>query len=135
MIYPIITQHKHIYSDLNKEIEEENLAGMIRTGSPLYRIKDHMDGSKEAIYHVNLVRLLDRVFTRDSMKHLSIEQERYISKFFEQAGKANDKIDSNNSDIDTSNNVDPYAEMDDVMRQLDNFLGSYFGVDYGRFAR
>ena len=129
MIYPITNQIRHTQCNLNCINEEENLAGMIRTGSPLYIIKDNMDGSREAIYHVNLVYLLDNVFTKDSTKYLSIEQERYIAKFLQEAGKVNDKI------IEGTENVDPYENMDDVMRQLDNFLGSYFGVDYGRFAR
>lgn len=129
MIYPITNQIRHTQCNLNCINEKENLAGMIRTGSPLYIIKDNMDGSREAIYHVNLVYLLDNVFTKDSTKYLSIEQERYIAKFLQEAGKVNDKI------IEGTENVDPYENMDDVMRQLDNFLGSYFGVDYGRFAR
>ena len=129
MIYPITNQILHTQRSLDGINEVENLAGMIRTGSPLYVVKECMDGSREAIYHVNLVYLLDNVFTKNSTKYLSIEQERYLAKFFQEAGKVNDKINE-----DTAN-VDPYENMDDIMRQLDNFLGSYFGVDYGRFAR
>ena len=129
MIYPITNQILHTQCSLDGINEEENLVGMIHTGSPLYIIKDSMDGSREAIYHVNLVYLLDNVFTKNNTKYLSIEQERYIAKFLQEAGKVNDKI------IEGTENVDPYENMDDVMRQLDNFLGSYFGVDYGRFAR
>ena len=129
MIYPITNQILYTQRSLDGINEEENLAGMIRTGSPLYIVKDSMDGSREAIYHVNLVHLLDDVFTKNNTKYLSIEQERYIAKFLQEAGKVNDKI------IEGTENVDPYENMDDVMRQLDNFLGSYFGVDYGRFTR
>ena len=125
MIHLIINQASHTHG-INKE---EGLVGMIHTGNPLFVIKDCMDGSKEAIYHVNLVYLLDDVFTKNNIKYLSIEQERYVAKFLQEAGKVNDKI------IEGTENVDPYENMDDVMRQLDNFLGSYFGVDYGRFAR
>ena len=129
MIYLITNQILHTQRSLDGINEEENLASMIRTGSPLYIVKNSMDGSREAIYHVNLVYLLDNVFTKNNTKYLSIEQERYIAKFLQEAGKVNDKI------IEGTENVDPYENMDDVMRQLDNFLGSYFGVDYGRFAR
>ena len=129
MIYPITNQILHTQRSLDGINEEENLAGMIRTGSPLFLVKEGMDGSREAIYHVNLVYLLDNVFTKNSTKYLSIEQERYITKFLQEAGKANDKINEGTED------VDPYENMDDVMRQLDNFLGSYFGEDNGRFTR
>ena len=129
MIYPITNQILHTQRSLDGINEEENLVGMIRTGSPLFVVKDCMDGSREAIYHVNLVYLLDNVFTKNSTKYLSIEQERYITKFLQEARKANDKINEGTKD------VDPYENMDDVMRQLDNFLGSYFGEDNGRFTR
>ena len=41
----------------------------------------------------------------------------------------NDKINEGTED------VDPYENMDNVMRQLDNFLGSYFGEDNDKYSR
>ena len=125
MIHLIINQASHTHG-IN---EEEGLVGMIHTGNPLFVIKDCMDGSKEAIYHVNLVYLLDDVFTKNSTKYLSIEQGRYIAKFLQEGGKVNDKINEGTKD------VDPYENMDNVMRQLDNFLGSYFGEDNDKYTR
>ena len=125
MIHLIINQASHTHG-INKE---EGLVGMIHTGNPLFVIKDCMDGNKEAIYHVNLVYLLDDAFTKNNIKYLSIEQERYIAKFLQEGGEVNDKINKGTED------VDPYENMDNVMRQLDNFLGSYFGEDNGKYAR
>ena len=129
MIHLIINQASHTQRRLDDINKEEGLAGMIHTGSQLFVIKDCMDGSKEAIYHVNLVYLLDNVFTKNSTKYLSIEQERYLAKFLQEGGKVNDKINEGTED------VDPYENMDNVMRQLDNFLGSYFGEDNGKYIR
>ena len=125
MIYPITNQILHTHGINN----EEGLVGMIHTGNPLFVIKDCMDGNKEAIYHVNLVYLLDDVFTKNNIKYLSIEQERYIAKFLQEGGEVNDKINEGTED------VDPYENMDNVMRQLDNFLGSYFGEDNDKYSR
>ena len=125
MIHLIINQASHTHGINN----EEGLVGMIHTGNPLFAIKDCMDGNKEAIYHVNLVYLLDDVFTKNNIKYLSIEQERYITKFLQEGGKVNDKINEGTED------VDPYENMDNVMRQLDNFLGSYFGEDNDKYSR
>ena len=66
MIHLIINQASHTHG-INKE---EGLVGMIHTGNPLFVIKDCMDGNKEAIYHVNLVYLLDDVFTKNNIKYL-----------------------------------------------------------------
>ena len=129
MIYPITNQIRHTRCRLDCINEEENLVSMIRTGNPLYVVKDCMDGSKEAIYHVNLIYLLDNVFTKNNIKYLSIEQERYIAKFLQEGGKVNDKINEG------TEGVDPYENMDNVMRQLDNFLGSYFGEDNDKYSR
>ena len=125
MIHLIINQASHTHG-INKE---EGLVGMIHTGNPLFVIKGCMDGNKEAIYHVNLVYLLDDVFTKNNIKYLSIEQERYITKFLQEGGEVNDKINEGTED------VDPYENMDNVMRQLDNFLGSYFGEDNDKYSR
>ena len=118
---------KHQYPQSRRNVKAP--LSEINTADPIFFVKERMDGSKEAIYHVNLVYLLDNVFTKNSTKYLSIEQERYIAKFLQEAGKVNDKINEGIED------VDPYENMDDVMRQLDNFLGSYFGEDNGRFTR
>ena len=99
----------------------------INTGSPVFYVKHHMDGSKEAIYHVNLIDLLDRVFVLDGLRFLSIEQERFVSRFINQAGTATNAI--------KSGTTNPFSNMDEVYKQLDDFLGSYLGVDNGRYTR
>ena len=99
----------------------------INTGSPVFYVKHHMDGSKETVYHVNLIDLLDRVFTKDGLRFLSIDQERFMSKFFKQAGIVTDLLNSESST--------PYAGLDEAFQQLDDFLGSYLGVDNGRYSR
>ena len=99
----------------------------VNTGDPLIYIKHLMDGTRQVKYHVNLIDLLDRVFTNDGMRFLSLEQERFISEFLKEAGTATNKIKANDNN--------PYEDMDSVFKQLDDFLGSYVGVDDGRYTR
>ena len=104
-----------------------NVLSEVNTANPIFMIDENMDGEKEAIYHVNIIDLLDKVFMFDSMNFLSIEQERYFSRFFYEAGIVTDNI---NTDYEF-----PYESMDEVMNQLDNFLGNYIGVNDGRYSR
>lgn len=110
---------KSILSDLN-------------TQNPIFFVNEEMNGERNAVYHVNIISLLDRVFVLNSLKFLSIEQERYMTKFFNQAHEVNNVLDNNRIN---ETNDNPYENMDRIMKQLDNFLGSYFGVNHGRFTR
>lgn len=101
--------------------------GELNTGDPYVYVKHLMDGSKEIKYHVNLIDMLDRVFIDNGMKFTSPRQERFLNKFFNEAGKVTDKLNSGQSDA--------FKTMDTVFRQLDDFLGSYRGVDNGRYTR
>ena len=106
---------------------QKNPLSELNTADPIFFVKEHMGGSKKAIYHVNIVYLMDKVFVRDNLRFLSIDQERFMSKFFNEAGVVTDGLKSNSSN--------PYSNMDEIMLQLDSFLGSYFGDDYDRLTR
>jgi hypothetical protein len=106
---------------------QKNALSEINTGNPVMYIKHHMDGSREIKFHVNLIDQLDKVFTKDGLRFLSIDQERFMSKFFEQAGIVTDRLDASDSQ--------PYKDLDSVFKQLDDFLGSYHGVNNGRYTR
>lgn len=99
----------------------------VNTADPIFLVREHMDGSKKAFYHINLIYLMDKVFIRDSLHLLSIDQERFMSKFFNEAGVVTDILKNSGSN--------PYGNMDEIMLQLDSFLGSYFGENYGRPTR
>lgn len=101
--------------------------GEVNSASPYFTVQIHIDGTKDAVFHVNLVDLLDKVIMLDSLHLLSIEQERLFTRYLKQAEEVNSKI--------SLNSTDPFENMDEVLQQLDNFLGSYCGVDYGRFTR
>lgn len=104
-----------------------NVLSEVNTANPIFMIDENMDGEKEAIYHMNIIYLLDKVFMNDSMNFLSIEQTKYLDKFFNEAGIVTDAINNYEDD--------PYINMHKIMKQLDNFLGNYFGVNDGRYSR
>ena len=99
----------------------------INTAEPIFLITERMDGSKKAIYYFNLISLLDEVFLKDSSRFLSIDQERFMRKFFDEANTVTGCLNNNVAN--------PYNYMSEIMLQLDSFLGSYFGDDYDRFVR
>lgn len=99
----------------------------VNTGDPLIYIKHLMDGTRQVKYHVNLIDLLDRVFLNDGMRFLSLEQERFISEYLNEGGVVTDRI--------KSSHATPYKDMDIIFEQLDDFLGSYKGIDNGRYTR
>ena len=98
----------------------------INTAEPIFLITERMDGSKKAIYYFNLISLLDEVFLKDSSRFFSIDQERFMRKFFDEANTVTGCLNNNVAN--------PYNYMSEIMLQLDSFLGSYFGDDYDRPA-
>ena len=98
----------------------------INTAEPIFLITERMDGSKKAIYYFNLISLLDEVFLKDSSRFLSIDQERFMRKFFDEANTVTGCLNNNVAN--------PYNYISEIMLQLDSFLGSYFGDDYDRPA-
>lgn len=99
----------------------------INTADTFFGVYENMDGSKEVKYHVNLIELLDRVFRYNTQDFLSLKQNRFMDKFYAQAGVVTDNM-KNNAD-------NPYKNMDSAMKQLDTFLGGYFGENNGKYAR
>lgn len=107
--------------------KSKNALSEINTSSPIFIIHESIDGTKQATYHVNLIYLLDRLFMGDYYSALSIEQERFIKRFLYEADKVFKKLDTDGDKA--------YDDMSHIMKQLDNFLGSYEGVNNGRFTR
>ena len=98
----------------------------VNTFDPIFITRQDMNGDKDAIYHVNLIYLLDNVFTKNNLNYLSIEQERYMKTFFNEA----DIVTKSLNQLEE----DSFKDMTRVMKQLDNFLGGYLGENDGRYS-
>lgn len=93
----------------------------INTGDPFFYTKTYMDGHKETKFHWNLIDLLDKVFLHNGLRFLSVDQERVMIKFFNEAGIVTDKINKGDKN--------PYDQLNEPFNDLDNFLGSYIPYD------
>ena len=98
----------------------------VNSGDPLFYIKHHLDGTEEAVYHVNIIDILDNVFRYDAKKFLSRKQERFIDQFIKNAGIIDQRF---------KNEEELYTDIDPVFVKLDHFLGNYEGVDENEYTR
>ena len=95
----------------------KNSLSEINTSSFVYSIENSLDGKKKAVYHTNLIHLLDIMFTKNNLSSISIEQERFMKEFFKEAHTVTELLNIKDNY--------PYKGMDEIMLQLDRFLGSY----------
>lgn len=121
-----ITVPVHPFHHLHSKSYKHPLSE-INTADPVFHVKTLTDGSKQAYYHINLIDLLDHVFVWDAMEVFSIDQERFFRRYFNQAHEVYEKLDYNNIH-DEEQWLDPYENMDELLIQLDDFIGSYKGV-------
>ena len=69
----------------------------LNTGSFAIYQKYRLDGSIEAVFHVNLIEILDRAFCLDGLRMLSTEQEKYLTKYFKQGDVVTEALNSNSA--------------------------------------
>ena len=107
---------------------QKNLLSEMNTASPLFITKRNMEGDLDTVYHVNFIYLLDRVFWKDTVGFLSTEQTTFIDLFFKEAHEVTERLQNNPDE-------DAYVNMTITMKQLDEFLGSFVGVNNEQFTR
>ena len=98
----------------------------VNSKNPIFYLKHHLDGTEEAVYHVNIIDILDNVFLFDAKKFLSRKQERFIDQFIKAAGIIDQRFE---------NGEKLYTDIDPVFIKLDHFLGNYKGVDENEYTR
>lgn len=117
-----------------KPLTTKSSLSEINTGDPFFAVSKQWDGTVDVTFHVNLIDLLDRVFMEGNYQSLSIEQERVAKKFFKDADKVTQKL-QNTAALPTDKYVqEARKDLDEVFKQLDQFLGSYVGENNGQFA-
>lgn len=108
------------------EIYKDRL-GEVNTGDSIFIIHPEAGGRKRAVYHVNIIYLLDEVFKHNATAFLNIDQERFLNRFVKEANEVWENIE---------NEVEnPFNNMSEVMRTLDSFLAGYEGENSGRYTR
>lgn len=116
-------------------IPHKGFLSEVNTADPFLAISTRWDGTIDTTYHVNFIDLLDRVFMEGGFHPLSIEQERVFKKFLKEADAVTKAI-QNKSTLPSETELQDILSnnLDDVFKQLDQFLGSYLGVNNGQFA-
>ena len=116
-------------------ISHKGFLSEVNTADPFLAISTRWDCTIDTTYHVNLIDLLDRVFMEGGFPPLSLEQERVFKKFLKEADAVTKAI-QNKSTLPSETELQDILSnnLDDVFKQLDQFLGSYLGVNNGQFA-
>lgn len=129
----------------------------LETAKGVFYDRHNTYGTHVPEFYVLLVKLLDKALTNFNLHHLSAEQERLTRRYLELADTLTRKHTSAwNQDYVSEDDAflqdiwkdvgwwhfilsynEQYKELFDelplVFEELDNFLGSYYGVDYGRY--
>lgn len=93
----------------------------LNTGDAIYGVQHCLDGEK-AVFHPNLVDLLDKVFThRCDESFLSAEQARWLRMYVRQADMIMDDVRRINEDDPC---FDPFHKMQKPMRDFDVYLSN-----------
>lgn len=93
----------------------------VNTGSPIFITDTSLFSEKEPVFHVNIIYLLDRALLNNTFSMMSVEEERFIRRFFYEADKA---VKEESLDV-----------MSKTMKSFDVFLGNYRGVNDGQFTK
>ena len=81
--------------------------------------KTTLDSSPEVNFTTDFVEATSNVLVSDNTRLVSIDQERFLRLFLNEAGIVTDNL---------SNNVsNPYKDMHDITKQFDDVLGNYVG--------
>ena len=81
--------------------------------------KTTLDSSPEVNFTTDFVEATSNVLVSGNTRLVSIDQERFLRLFLNEAGIVTDNL---------SNNVsNPYKDMHDIIKQFDDVLGSYIG--------
>ena len=98
----------------------KNPLSEVNTGSPVFITDTSLFNEKEPVFHVNIIYLLDRALLNNTFSMMSIDEERFIRRFFYEADKA---VKEKSLDV-----------MSKTMKSFDTFLGNYRGVNDGQFT-
>ena len=110
-VYPLKSSFKRLHTG----------KGIFYTGEALY-------GDEFYKFSLRLIKLYDEAMVTSNMYVLSIEQERLLEKYFLEGNT----ITPPDSLIDLSGWVYDFDSLSSDINQLDEFLGSYTGDNYGR---
>ena len=100
----------------------------LHTGKGIFYTGEDLYSNEFYKFSLRLIRLYDEAMMTGNLYVLSIEQERLLEKYFLEGNT----ITPPDSLIDLSGWVYDFDSLSSDINQLDEFLGSYVGDNYGR---
>ena len=125
-IIPFINDN---FEDYTSPTRNRSSNDNLETSKGIFYDDQNLYSNRRYEYYVNLIRLFDEAIEQDNLHVLSIEQQRLLEQYFEEAGTITPPI--------TIPLYDWVYDWDSLHRRildLDTFLGSYTGDDNGEFA-
>ena len=93
------------------DVPKISLFRTMESGKSIFLNNKDLYGLDTANFSLNFIPLLDKSIVEDNLYVISIEQQRFLQRYFEEAYKL----------------MEEDLELSKVMKEFDNFLGSYIG--------
>ena len=91
------------------DVPKISLFRTMESGKSIFINDKDLYGFDTANFSLNFIPLLDKSIVEDNLHVISIEQQRFLQRYFEEANKL----------------MEEDLELSKVMKEFDNFLGSY----------
>ena len=129
-----MSKNRPIIRDSSAEYPLETYKGIFSEDQNLY-------GEDTPTYYVLLIDLLDRAIVDNNLHDLSTEQQELFEHFLKEANT----VTQQHTSAHLQDYIEPemseeeyktqYKQLSRAIKKLDEFLGSYFGVDDGQYSR
>jgi hypothetical protein len=103
------------HNDLNNVGIGKGHVSELNTENMFFYLRKDMTGKVEYTFHPIIFQLFDRIIRKDTLSGVSIDQERFIKRFFYEAGKITDAMNGKSELPDN---------LTDAAADFDKFLGS-----------
>ena len=118
----------------------------LETANGIFKEKQNLYGTDTQIYYVNLINLLDRAITENNLHCLSTEQQELFEQYLLEANSLtrqhtsaelqdyflDDEILHN---LNSTEYKEKYSLLNRKIQKLDEFLGSWSGVENEQYSR
>jgi hypothetical protein len=106
----------------------------LETGKGIFRTYKDLYGEESYQYYTLIIHLFDRAIVTDNLHALSTEQQKLLKQYFEEAKPLTDMWEAT-PDEDIEDFEYDFKALTKHILVLDEFLGSYFGEEHGKYSR
>jgi hypothetical protein len=113
----------------------------LETGKGIFSNDPNLYGQDTAYFYVSLINQYDKSMVENNLHVLSIEQQDLLQWYFKEANTLTrqhtsaEKQDYTEEELSKEEYRKRYKNLSRTIQKLDEFLGSYVGVEDGQFSR